>query len=377
MLEGDSPLVSICCVTYNHEKYVRECMDGFLAQKTNFEFEIVVGEDCSTDSTKEILEGYAQLNKNIKIVSSKNNVGMTNNFARVIKRASGKYLAFCEGDDYWIDERKLQKQVDFMEENPEFVLCGHKVKVLDNRIESFLNEYGKFNYTGEISIDQITNEPLFHIASSLFKRTVFDEGVPEYILNAPAIDYYLQLLAVEKGKIYNFLDPMAVYRRYSEGSWSEKMLDVESRLVFFERHIETLKQFQCQTDQYFHLHLYNVIDQYEEVMRNIKENHPKYLCPENYIDINEIEYLRKLDQIYIFGAGGRGAILKQLLDQNNINIKGFIDNKKMGSKLQDLDIFSLSMIDKTSVILVASDWYKDIISQLKKEKYLKYYVFWE
>ena len=138
----DNPLVSICCITYNHAPYIRQCLDGFLMQKTNFKYEIVIHDDCSTDGTTEIIKEYAfkypdifvplyedenQYSKGVRGISAK----------FVYPKARGKYIALCEGDDYWIDENKLQKQVDFLESNPEYGMCYTKSK-------QFLQEKGRY-----------------------------------------------------------------------------------------------------------------------------------------------------------------------------------------------------------------------------------------
>ena len=263
-----------------------------------------------------------------------------------------------------------------MEKNPEYVLCGHAVKVLDNRNNMFLENFQKFNYSSEISINEITKEPLFHAASCFFRSSVFENGIPEYMLKAPILDYYLQLIAVEKGKIYYFNEPMATYRRFTEGSWSEKTSKVEDQLDFLEKHIKILEKFRNQTNKQYKEHMLKVIEQYNGEIKQIKEIHPKFFCPEYYLSLENINFLKEYDKIYIFGAGGRGATLKKILDTNNIKITGFIDNNKVGLELYGNKIFSLLMIDKNNLILIASDWYKDIIQQLKKEDFTDFYVFW-
>lgn len=116
------PLVSICTLTYNHEKYISKAIDSFLIQKTDFTFEIVIGEDCSTDGTREIVFNYAKKYSDIiNVVTSRENVGINENARRTVNACTGKYIAFCEGDDYWHDKYKLQKQVDFLESNKDFV----------------------------------------------------------------------------------------------------------------------------------------------------------------------------------------------------------------------------------------------------------------
>ena len=105
------PVVSICSITYNHESYIEEAIDSFLMQETDFPFEIVVGEDYSTDGTRQIIEEYLEQYPNIiKLITSDNNVGPNRNFMRTLNACTGKYIAICEGDDYWIDNDKLINQ---------------------------------------------------------------------------------------------------------------------------------------------------------------------------------------------------------------------------------------------------------------------------
>jgi len=132
--KGDinTPLVSVCTITYNHEKYVAEALDSFLMQETDFSFEIVIADDCSPDKTAEVIKQYMKKYPHIiKDHLREKNVGMVINFTENIKRANGKYIAICEGDDYWTDTLKLQKQVDFLEENDEYVITYSSVEAFD------------------------------------------------------------------------------------------------------------------------------------------------------------------------------------------------------------------------------------------------------
>jgi len=116
-------------ITYNHERYISEAIDGILMQECDFEYELVIGEDYSTDNTRKICEQYAAKYPNkIKLLQSVNNWGMNSNFIRTVKECNSKYIALCEGDDYWTDPLKLQKQVDFLEKNKEYSLCFHRAK---------------------------------------------------------------------------------------------------------------------------------------------------------------------------------------------------------------------------------------------------------
>lgn len=136
----ETPLVSVCCITYNHEPYIAQALDGFLMQKTSFPFEVLIHDDASTDRTADIIREYeAKFPKLIKPIYQKENqyskgftsVSATWNFPR----AKGKYIALCEGDDYWIDENKLQMQVDFLENNPEYGMCYGRVKQFIQNIQ--------------------------------------------------------------------------------------------------------------------------------------------------------------------------------------------------------------------------------------------------
>ena len=138
MDNDEKPLVSICCITYNQEKYIAQCLDGFIMQKTTFPFEIVISNDCSTDNTYEIINKYKEKYSYLfKDVSPSKNLGSINNFYYTLSECTGKYIAFCEGDDYWIDENKLQMQVDFLENNPEYGMCYTKAKPYNQDEQKF------------------------------------------------------------------------------------------------------------------------------------------------------------------------------------------------------------------------------------------------
>lgn len=127
------PFVSVKTITYNHEKYIAQCIEGIMMQKTNFSFEYIIGEDCSTDNTMKIIQEYAAKYPDvIRIISSEKNVGAAENDHRTDLVCQGKYVAFCEGDDFWTDPNKLQKQVDFLEANPDYGMIHSSFSCLSN-----------------------------------------------------------------------------------------------------------------------------------------------------------------------------------------------------------------------------------------------------
>lgn len=124
-------MVSVCMITYNHELYIKQAIEGFLMQKCNFPIELVIGEDCSTDNTRQICENYAAKYSQINLLSNKSNLGVMPNFVRTLQACTGRYIALCEGDDYWTDPLKLQKQVDFLEANEDYGLVHTNHDILE------------------------------------------------------------------------------------------------------------------------------------------------------------------------------------------------------------------------------------------------------
>lgn len=152
----ETPLVSIVTITYNHEPYIRKCIEGVLMQQVNFPIEFIIAEDCSTDGTLAICKEYAEKHPDIiKIITSENNVGALQNEVRAINAAKGKYLAFCEGDDYWTDPLKLQKQVDFLEAHPDYSVCFTRYKIYYEKNNTTKPGYAEFLFKPNQDIDYV------------------------------------------------------------------------------------------------------------------------------------------------------------------------------------------------------------------------------
>lgn len=212
------PIVSVSCVTYNHENYISEALDGFLIQKTEYPFEIVIGEDCSSDKTLEIIKRYKERYPHIiNLIEWPQNVGAAKNWLTVLGLCKGKYIANCEGDDYWIYENKLQTQVDFLENNSEYSMCFHNaiVEYSDINIESHLfKELDEREYFGK----ELLSEWTVPFASVMFRR-IYLTFIIQKVSNP---DYYygdiVTILSLcEKGKVYCMNSSMSVYRRHIGG----------------------------------------------------------------------------------------------------------------------------------------------------------------
>ncbi len=222
------PLVSVRVVTYNHEKYIGKCIEGILMQKTDFPFEVIIGEDCSTDKTREIVFDYMNRYKDIiKVITSDKNVGGQQNSMRVHKACSGKYHAICEGDDYWIDPLKLQKQVNFLEARPDYTMCFHDALCVWED-KAFPPSYfcpGNLNDT--VTIDEVISRSWFIPTASIMARSHILDSLPEWRKNVWCGDLLVRLWCAHHGKIGYINEIMSVYRKHNEGFTSKFGFDVE------------------------------------------------------------------------------------------------------------------------------------------------------
>jgi len=237
-------MVSINCITYNHEKYIKEALEGFLMQKTNFKFEILIHDDASTDNTANIIKKYEKkYPKIIKPIYQKENQfskGIKVNFEFNYKRSKGKYIALCEGDDYWTDPYKLQKQVDFLETHKEFSMCFHSVEKIDED-GNILNYklWPDNTRTKEItSLTDILKANYIATASVLFRNYLinYDDYV-NLSKNLSFGDWVYHVLNAKKGHIYFINQKMGVYRKTNKGSskTTDKFKLLEDILEFYKR----------------------------------------------------------------------------------------------------------------------------------------------
>ena len=271
------PLVSVCIQTYQHADYIKDCLEGILCQKTDFPFEILLGEDCSTDGTREICIKYAEkypdkirlfLHTRDTVIYINGHATGRYNFVNNLTHAKGKYIALCEGDDYWTDPNKLQKQVDFLEKNEDYSICFHAAMRLvnDALVKDTLNEKQPETTT----IIDLCKNNFIHTASCVFRNNLFSE-LPGNFNKSPAGDYFLHLLNAQYGKIKFFNETMSVYRIHENGIWSSKSYeeqqegsckvfevlidyfdgDIKSSLLssYIELHQSILKKYKAKNDR--------------------------------------------------------------------------------------------------------------------------------
>jgi len=214
--------VSVCMITYGHEKYIREAIEGVLMQECDFEVELIVTNDCSPDQTDNVIRDIIKNHPKgfwIKYIRHESNIGMMPNFIFALKECKGKYVALCEGDDYWTDPLKLQKQVDFLEINPDYVLCFHPIQILKSDgsiVDDFITNVPE-NYETIETLARLGN--YIHTPSVVF-RNILSEYPTEFELS-PIGDYFLYMLLAEYGRLKCLSKQMGVYRS-GVGIWSQK-----------------------------------------------------------------------------------------------------------------------------------------------------------
>lgn len=233
----NNPLVSVWMITYNQENYISQALDSVLMQKTDFDYEIVIGEDCSTDNTRMILEEYKnKYQDKIRLILNESNIGMIANQNKTFKACQGEYIAMLEGDDFWIDEYKLQKQVDKMKKYPNCNISFHPVKNTNKQIVNFYsNKEEIFSVEKGIKIGgYFCSTPSIMIK----KEVVF--LLPDFLNDAPAGDFYIQIFGSLKGGYLYIPDIMSVYRLNAESSWSKSIQNHDIQTNFIEKTLEKI-----------------------------------------------------------------------------------------------------------------------------------------
>ncbi len=221
MSDPNAPLVSICCTTYQHGHFIRQAIEGFLMQRTSFAIEIIIRDDASTDGTSAVVKEYAERHPNLirAILNQENQFSKgVRALPDAMSHARGKYIAICEGDDYWTDPLKLQKQVDFMEVNPGHSGCFHRAhRLQDGELELF--PIPEDIDPMDVRFDDLLRTYNFVItASALFRSSVLP--LPAWYKRVPFGDMAIYAVVGSKGRMAMLPDSMAVWRITGRGAWT-------------------------------------------------------------------------------------------------------------------------------------------------------------
>lgn len=236
-----SIMVSIFCMVYNHEPYIRKCLEGFLMQECDFDYQIVLGEDCSTDNSRAIILEYAdKYPTRFKLLLHENNVGAAENQRIVFENCKGKYIAMCEGDDYWTDPLKLQKQVDFLEANPDYVFSVGRVNILFEETKKIIQKKELVNPAKleTYYIKDYLKFPFSQTSTFVFRNS--NIPFPDWIQNVHAGDQSIVVIKTSNnGKIKFHNDVFSIYR-INKGS-----VTFNAEYDVFLKHIETQNEWEA------------------------------------------------------------------------------------------------------------------------------------
>lgn len=303
-------VVSAYCLAYNHEKYIKSALEGFVSQKTDFKYEVFVHDDASTDKTADIINQYAKRYPNIiKPILQKENQyskGVDISQEIIFPRMKGKYVAICEGDDYWCDNNKLQKQVDFLEKNKDYSACVHNTLQLNCKsgLKSYINES---NIDMDLKFSKVVERgnSQFQLSSLVCRKDLF--VLPEEMKANGFGDYPLAIYLMFKGKIRYFKETMSVYRLFSEGSWTSKnylnvspfkQVETQKDIIDFLNKLYIYCQ-ENQMDQEYLNEIEKVLRVQNAEMLFIKKD--GYHLIKNYKDVyNSYPWKKKLKVIFPF-----------------------------------------------------------------------------
>lgn len=242
--------ISICVITYNHEAYIEQTLNSILEQKTSYSFQVVIGEDCSTDNTRAICERFAaNYPDKIKLLPSEKNLGAGANFVRTFNECDGKYLALLEGDDYWIYENKLQEQVDFLEANHDYILCAGKSGYVNYDGSLFFRDERVNKQQVDFTTEDYLKKMCFETAGILFNKTDFK--LHDSHISAFSGDQFIVLLLTMNGKKIRYIDKNLSVYRYHAGGITKKLNKAEMITKIFYM----LDEFDRTSGYKFHNHV--------------------------------------------------------------------------------------------------------------------------
>ncbi len=237
--------LSVCLITFNHEKYILSSLEGITKQKTTFDFELIIGEDKSTDNTRKIVDEYLELSnnlslKNIKKLYHDSNVGMSNNYYKSFEKCDGEYIAIVEGDDFWSDPYKLQKQVDILDQNPDCGLICSDFEFFDNFSGDYskpghLSRQFKFGFPTLFTLDNyLSNRQMVRTLTVVVRKKLVDaylkEMDPSVLFNNSVVDVPIWIYVLSRSFGFYLQDTTAVYRVTQDTA--SRPVDLEKKELF-------------------------------------------------------------------------------------------------------------------------------------------------
>lgn len=273
-MNNSVPAVSVFCTAYNHEKYIGKALRSMIEQVTDFKYEIIVHDDASTDGTKNIIEQYYEEYPDtiVPIFQTENKYSRNIPIIRSIMLpiSKGRYIAFCEGDDYWCDKYKLQKQFDIMEANPSYVMCTHAYGTVVANTEKLMYEVHSMENDGLLNARFIIdNQNPPHTSTFFMKRSVLTDA-PDFFYNVGVGDYPYRVYSVLNGGIYYTDHMMSCYRRFADNSWTYTALNNGKLIEHSQRMISFVRQVDQYSNEKYHNSILKRIDYCEYLIHVAK-----------------------------------------------------------------------------------------------------------
>jgi glycosyltransferase involved in cell wall biosynthesis len=234
--------LSVMIITYNHERFIAQAIESVLVQRVNFNYEILVGEDCSIDRTRDIVMDLYRRHPDRIVPHLRNqNLGGPQNLISTLASCRGQYVALLEGDDYWTCEDKLQKQVDFLDAHPDYALCCHRVQILNGTGTGHTGVYPSVA-AGPYTVDNLLEVNFITTCSTMFRRKLLGP-LPAWLCHETPGDWALFTLIARRGKIWLMDEVMAMYRVHSGGTWSSlpginQLREMTRMLKTLDKHLE-------------------------------------------------------------------------------------------------------------------------------------------
>lgn len=296
--------VSVCCLAYNHEKYIRDALEGFVNQKTNFRYEVLVHDDASTDKTariiKEYEEKYPDIIRGIYQKENQYSQGVYVWEAYIYPIVRGEYIAICEGDDCWIDQNKLQRQFNALEKHPECDMCAHSSKWFDCSKNKVVKVFPEISKERVLTVEEVIyGEGGFLPTASLF----FRKGIlmnPMDFQRIWNIDYSLQIRGALRGGIVFTPEAMSLYRWQTEGSWTSRNSNLEAQMVLYDKKKTMLTELNKETSGRYQEIINKRLKKNEFNKLLLMGNYKGVFSKENKCFLQELSLLEQL-KIYIKG----------------------------------------------------------------------------
>ena len=407
-------LVSILCIAYNQEKYIRDTLNGFLSQIVDFNYEIIIHDDASTDKTLEIIREYEKMKPDVfHVIEEKENQYskglLSNAIMNMLTMCQGKYISFCEGDDFWIDQHKLQLQIDWMEKNPDYYLMAHNALMI-NYTDNSLHTINPYKESQTITPEELIMQYNGNLptASLVFKADV--KNMPSFFLECGVGDIPMQFYCMGKGKIYYCDRVMSVYRYNHQGSWCNLNLstNINKLIAHYARMMRFCDQYDVYSGRKFSCYLFDLklkylftiiskcnsfpvellkreIDQLIDCDNiNLKEYYSK--ISDLYLQLNKKDFIsealkekvQKDRKIYIWGTGQYGMTLAQKFNANGIDYEGFVvsDDFNFETEFQKKKVNKISEIScKENIFIVVAvnvELWKNIRKKIEKLETIDY-----